>query len=961
MVKPKIIETLRPILTKHEGETKEENASWQFRGWWERYSFSIKNLPADTRLILEDDARYIARKAASTTDQEAFSGEEFYGKERIRTGMVVGSVQSGKTASMLAVAAILLDEGLDILVVLAGTRVALWLQTYERLLNQLDGSDLYTAWSRSSERVLVPLPEDILSNNDRVDPYRYLRGARMKVKKALQTFKPIIFVIPKEDDHLLALSKFLAEHTEESIITRRGRPLKLVVLDDEADDASILDAQDGSRITPQFIQQIWSAEDCAPFTRHPNLYATYIAYTATPQANYLQRSHNPLAPRDFHAALRVPSDQGARTPRADTYHERSGLSSYYCGGEHYYERLRALPGDPCVVFPFTPGLESAAAARKHADVRWDMIGQALRSYFVAGALRLSIDRKKFSLIPKGPTNLEELRAAVPATHTMLYHPSALKEAQFLGAEDITRWCKAIPGDESGFDLSIDADGNPILEIDSIGLARRLVLEEPLWQHWIQEFSASASAIATLPGYVEFNIKSIPWEDVRNLLIDEVFPNVKIRVLNSDQRADDRPSFDPLPTDHTRKLWIPPKDIYTVFVAGNVLSRGLTVAGLATSLFARSAREPAADTQMQMQRWFGYRGSHLVFCRVFLYTDQLELFRKYHQNDLSLKRELLSHMDDDSRSLLGSPLILQGDSFWATSKIDTRRIPLHPGAAPAIRLVERSDSKYYINNLSLVQSLINDGKWAPLSYPDGSERGLIRSETLSLLELATILEKMRYSAHDPDINLPLSQRWTSLQRLLKLDEPLFRPPRIKSMPMHVEPNGCPYSIAAYLRLWDLALRRHDLPGMQPTDNASIPWSMLDLSAYRKTAPRFYVGLRYGSENLTSTLTFGGKPFRMMRRGITHSKSFLLDALWGSRNPTDSWKGDQAFDYHYHSPTTKIGALKDGLWRQRGEPGLMLFHPVVDPQTGKEIIAIGLVMPRGGPDHVAALRVTTVGEV
>ncbi len=36
-----------------------------------------------------------------------------------------------------------------------------------------------------------------------------------------------------------------------------------------------------------------------------------------------------------------------------------------------------------------------------------------------------------------------------------------------------------------------------------------------------------------------------------------------------------------------------------------------------------------DTQMQMQRWFGYRGAYLELCRVFLPAPQLELFRAYH--------------------------------------------------------------------------------------------------------------------------------------------------------------------------------------------------------------------------------------------------------------------------------------------------------------------------------------------
>jgi hypothetical protein len=57
-----------------------------------------------------------------------------------------------------------------------------------------------------------------------------------------------------------------------------------------------------------------------------------------------------------------------------------------------------------------------------------------------------------------------------------------------------------------------------------------------------------------------------------------------------------------------------------------MARGLTLEGMTTALFQRSSANPLADTQMQMQRWFGYRGSYIELCRVFASSDQLSLFR-----------------------------------------------------------------------------------------------------------------------------------------------------------------------------------------------------------------------------------------------------------------------------------------------------------------------------------------------
>lgn len=946
------IETLRPNDGDEAIQPEKERTSSPMN-WWERYSEALQALPLTTRDAVAADAAYIAERAVPGTltsiDEKAF------GQNRVRTGIVVGSVQSGKTASMLAVAALLLDRQVDILIILAGTRVALWLQTYERLLEQLDGSSLFTAWERNANRTLVPQPEDILGSTERVDPARYLRGARNKVKSALANRRPIIFVVPKEDDHLLALGRFLEEHTSAASITTASPATTVVVLDDEADDASVLDASDSGKITPKFIQQLWASSKTSPSTRHGRLFATYIAYTATPQANYLQQTHNPLAPRDFHAALRVPSDHGLLSPRSTTYTEPVGLKAYYTGGDFYYERFRDLPADPCIAYPFPISSEIADAEitqplARYESVRWQMIGDALRSYFVSGAIRLYLSARKIPDFDAPAMPKEALNHLLPPPHSMLYHPSALKDDQFAGAADIVRWSKSGEVDQV---VSTPDDGlERSFELDARGLTRRLHKEESLWANWLEKFKYSANALSTIPGLAQSALQSITWDQIKETLIHSIFSGVKIRVLNSDPRAGDRPEFSPQRID--KDLWRPPRDLFTIFVAGNVLSRGLTVEGLCTSLFLRSAREPAADTQMQMQRWFGYRGVHFAFCRVFAFSDQLNLFRQYHNNDQAMKTEIIAHMDHADAPFGNGVLVLQGQAFKATSKVESRRVPLHPGPTPSIRLIEPSNSPYYASNIDVLQALLQKGGWQPLEYPHGSHRGLIKAEPVSLLEAACILESLRYSSHDPDPSLDLSNRWESLQMQLGLSEPLFRPPGVQCLPMATDPSGCPYSIAAYLRLWDAALTRPNAPGLMPTDNPSMPWNLLNIASYRRTAPRFYIGVRFGSEEQTKQLTYEGKPFPMMRRGYSESRDDTLATLWGSRNPTERWFGDQVFDYHYHNASGAPRLLDEGSWRPRGHPGLLLFHPIIEPSSKHEVLAIGLAIPRGGPDHVAALR-------
>jgi hypothetical protein len=781
--------------------------------WWLRYREKIASRMSHTALsALENDARYIAERVlpqrSGKLDRDAWP------ESRVRTGMVVGSVQSGKTASMLGVAALTLDAGVDLLILLAGTRVSLWLQTYERLLGQLDGSTSEDAHQRRTYRLILPQAADIL-NELRADPARYLQ--RPMARQALRAGRPIICVVPKEDDHLIQLRRFISDVVTKDYLDGRKKPFSIILLDDEADDASVLDSERSMKLTPRLISSLWSGDPDEAATRHPNLFATYVAYTATPQANYLQATHNPLSPRSFNAALRTPGSMGALRPRSTTYTEAAGVASYYCGGEIFYEKLRqAGRGALCqtTAFPeMRQGETDYELVLRRNELRWGMMSEALRCFLVGGALRslqpgwgAAFDRDRRY------NTLAEAREAARGSHTMLIHPSARKEDHFSTALDVVRWAVSDPGMEA--DTEVDEEFAEQLRIPAHSLARRLSLEEDRWSIWLRHFEASRIGLASLPNTPYRPISSVSWSQVRATLVDKIFPNLRIRVLNSDPSSDDRPRFEVGKGDIGFHV---PADCLSIFVAGNVLSRGLTLEGLTTSLFLRGASEPAADTQMQMQRWFGYRGEILPLCRVFTYDDQLELFRRYHVNDNSLKSEIIASMDGEAADI-GSALVLQGANFVATSKVEARRVPLSPGPRPSIRIVEADDELVAGQNMQLAVDLLTDGKWVPLTDDNSLERGIIRTEPITALQLADVLDRLRYSQHRPDPGNELTQRWGHYARLLGIDFPLFTPPTGEPIGYAAEPQSCPYSIAAYLRLWASLTGGHTAPGFYPTDGS-----------------------------------------------------------------------------------------------------------------------------------------------
>lgn len=936
-----------PVDAKSEDSTEGNVPPITRRNWWRSYRKELETRLSPTALeVLEADTEDITELVFPVGD----TGNDFssWPDSRVRTGMVVGSVQSGKTASMLGVAARLLDAGVDLLILLAGTRVSLWLQTYERLLAQLDGSSPDTAHKRRGMRLILPQPADILSEY-RLDPRKYLQPPLFR--HALRASRPIIFVVPKEDDHLIALRRFLTERISDSFLSEKQRPYSMVVLDDEADDASVLDSQRSQKITPRLITGLWSGDPDLAETRHPNLFATYVAYTATPQANYLQATHNPLSPTDFNAALRVPGASGSLDSRTVTYREPLGVKSFYCGGEIFYERLKDQ-GDAalCQTYEF-PELNDfqteAELAVQRETVRWRMLSDALRSYMVGAAIRslqpnweAAFDRKAIY-----QTREDALKAYGDA-HTMLIHPSARKEDHFNTARDIIRWSLAAPGEEADFELDEEQDG--LVEIPEDALAQRLRLEEAEWSQWLSRFENSRIGLATLPHGPYQRMESSDWPAVRAALCNRVFPNVRIKVLNSDPGSDERPNF-----SVSEKLggFGIPEDCLSIFVAGNVLSRGLTLDGLTTSLFLRGSAEPAADTQTQMQRWFGYRGGFLPFCRVFTYSDQLDLFERYHTNDNALKTEILASMDSTiGQGESRQALVLQGTNFLATSKVESRRVPLSPGPRPSIRLVETENERNIKQNIQVARELLDDGEWQPLIDDRGEERGLIRSQPVSILTLAETLERLRYSQHDPHPEAELSRRWEHYAQLLEVEEPLFRPPKNRATDYFVTPQSCPYSIAAYFRLWQRLSSDHSAPGFYPTDRPSVPWNYSDTMNSRP--PEFFIAFRHGP-NRSQDAQLRSNGVRAMTRGRADSGQ-LLNTLWGTRGYADAYFGDELIDYYFHRTAGRPNLEGGATWRPRSHPGLALFHLVSTPDLCNDTLAVGLGLPHGGPDHIAALR-------
>lgn len=189
-------------------------------------------------------------------------------------GLVLGNVQSGKTTSFISVMAKAADAGYRLFIVLSGTTDSLRNQTQDRIDTVLTGGD--AGWVS-----LTATGADVSE-----DP----RGASGAL---LSTSKRYVMVVKKQPHRLRNVRDWL--RGAGTLIMQKT---PILVIDDEADSASIDVGEEGQRsVINGLIRDILD---------HPR--AAYLAYTATPFANLLidPGDENGLYPRDFIVDLQTP-------------------------------------------------------------------------------------------------------------------------------------------------------------------------------------------------------------------------------------------------------------------------------------------------------------------------------------------------------------------------------------------------------------------------------------------------------------------------------------------------------------------------------------------------------------------------------------------------------------------------------------------------------------------------------
>jgi len=194
-------------------------------------------------------------------------------------GLVVGYVQSGKTANYTGVIAKAADTGYKMFIILTSSNKKLRIQTQKRIEEDLI--------NYNKQRWALLTSQDHDFRKDIPNPDYYLSKGRDEDGKKKKDDQRTICVVKKYPSRLENLLNFLNKATPEVL-----NDTAVLLIDDEADQASINtgNPDDRSRINSLIIEILEKLNKVA-----------YMGYTATPFANVLVDPHysDDLYPRDF--------------------------------------------------------------------------------------------------------------------------------------------------------------------------------------------------------------------------------------------------------------------------------------------------------------------------------------------------------------------------------------------------------------------------------------------------------------------------------------------------------------------------------------------------------------------------------------------------------------------------------------------------------------------------------------
>jgi len=577
----------------HTNVALNRDVKWHFWDHYREYMMTIKGWPSK----IVDELDNISSEILSRIEDPHRDGAWD------RRGMVMGSVQSGKTANYTALITKAVDAGYKLIIVLAGVHNSLRSQTQYRLNEEFLGYDLERVQLLTGQERRIGVRRmfgdhnvvlTLTSSNDKGDFNKNI-VTRAGIIPSV-TGDPIILVIKKNVSILKNIIGWATSviASQDLAGNRIIKDIPALIIDDECDYASV------NTKKPELDSSGKIIEDWDPTMTNKRIRqllsifmkSAYIGYTATPYANifiHKDRIHptygEDLFPRSFIMSL----------PQASNYigpDKIFGLDPYE---EQDIEEIEPLPlvriiDDSDDIIPGTHKSDLPIALLPESLIF------ALKCFLLSCSARM-------------------LRKEGIPHNTMLIHVTRYTNVQTQLYDLITKELRKL--------VSRIMSGSDQLE--------------DFRDIWLDDFTATSKKMEKL-GFLD-SINHT-WEEIKDTIYDAV-KGIKIKEINGqakdtlDYREAETKAFNMI--QNGEKVSWEQKGISVIAIGGDKLSRGLTLDGLTVSYYLRASR--MYDTLMQMGRWFGYREGYNDLCRIFTTQELSDWYRHIAGATIELRDEI----------------------------------------------------------------------------------------------------------------------------------------------------------------------------------------------------------------------------------------------------------------------------------------------------------------------------------
>lgn len=630
-----------------------EAIDFKFWSRYRKYLLNIKGWNSDVVSRLDEITDDIMERIEDPTDRNrAFD----------RRGLVVGYVQSGKTANFTGLINKAIDSGYKIIIVLSGLHKNLRSQTQMRIDEEVIGRD--TSDQAQVKRIgVATLPNEAYINVDTFttqdDNGDFSRSFAQQIGGIQPSSdRPMLLIVKKNVSVLENLIRYFRESLDtlggDYVISTDGNQLlnnlPILLIDDEADQAT-----PNTRAVANADGELDPTAINRKIRQLLNLFnqKAYVGYTATPFANIFmhhETDHSEygrdLFPSSFIVSMEAPSNYFGpiQVFGLNDSNDNIGLPIHIpvLDASHNHS-------------DFLPLRHRSTDIPNHIP---DSMKEAIKSFIISSSIR-------------------RLRGQGNKHNTMLIHCTRYNDIQnAIGRyveEEFNRLREGI----------INDDAIIIKELELL-------------------FTRDYLRISNL-----MSITIQDWDEVRNSL--------KPAVLKMERRPHiiNGSAGDILDYKNRDNV-----GLSVIAIGGDKLSRGLTLEGLTVSYFTRAST--LYDTLMQMGRWFGYRLGFEDLCRIYTTPDLFSWYRHISTAFEILRNEFLEMSRQKSTPMQFGLRVLSHPDMMATNAMKMRHTTTLPLTYKG-KLTETSalsgEKNILINNFNAVEDFINSLSQYSISFTD----------------------------------------------------------------------------------------------------------------------------------------------------------------------------------------------------------------------------------------------------